>query len=264
LSDAGEYGFYSGLSGIAWSCIQAGAALRCEALVERVLTAIQQLIGLPANRHQPTTAREQFGRPGDIGHHAVRRPAPAAGGRIDQARQLGVGHVKAGVDHAQGFEQACLQELVERLAGGDLDDAREHVDGNTVIPHLAWLMRKRQPRKAGDEIGEGLVATVHTGRAVETVVQPAHHRVIDTIDEAGGVAQQVLDRHRALLRLERELPRSAGRIGGLDADHHIPEFGQILMNRRGEIELALLDQHHRGDAGDRLGHRGDPEDRIGL
>jgi hypothetical protein len=36
------------------------------------------------------------------------------------------------------------------------------------------------------------------------------------------------------------------------------------VNRRGEIDLALLDQHHGGNARDRLDHRGDPEDRIFL
>ena len=78
------------------------------------------------------------------------------------------------------------------------------------------------------------------------------------------MAQQVLDGHRALLRLERELGLSGRRIGGLDTDHHVLELGKILVDRGREIELALLDQHHGGDAGDRLGHRGDPEDRIGL
>jgi len=33
LSEAGEHGFYSGLSGIAWSCIEAGAALEHDALI---------------------------------------------------------------------------------------------------------------------------------------------------------------------------------------------------------------------------------------
>jgi lantibiotic modifying enzyme len=47
LSESGEYGFYSGLSGIAWSCIEAGAALKCEALVERGHAALDRAAGLP-------------------------------------------------------------------------------------------------------------------------------------------------------------------------------------------------------------------------
>lgn len=35
LADSGEYGFYSGLSGIAWSCIDAGTALGSDELVAR-------------------------------------------------------------------------------------------------------------------------------------------------------------------------------------------------------------------------------------
>ena len=47
LSEMGEYGFYSGLSGIAWSCIEAGAALKCEALVERGHAVLDRAAGLP-------------------------------------------------------------------------------------------------------------------------------------------------------------------------------------------------------------------------
>ena len=36
------------------------------------------------------------------------------------------------------------------------------------------------------------------------------------------------------------------------------------MDRGGEIELSLLDQHHGGHARDRLGHRSNPEDCIWL
>jgi len=47
LSDAGEYGFYSGVSGIGWACIEAGAALKCEALVERGHAALDRAASLP-------------------------------------------------------------------------------------------------------------------------------------------------------------------------------------------------------------------------
>lgn len=47
LSDAGEYGFYSGLSGIAWACIEAGAVLKCEELVESGHAALDRAAGLP-------------------------------------------------------------------------------------------------------------------------------------------------------------------------------------------------------------------------
>jgi lantibiotic modifying enzyme len=47
LSEMGEFGFYSGLSGIAWSCIEAGAAMKCEALVERGHAVLNRAAGLP-------------------------------------------------------------------------------------------------------------------------------------------------------------------------------------------------------------------------
>jgi hypothetical protein len=50
----------------------------------------------------------------------------------------------------------------------------------------------------------------------------------------------------------------------LPADLRVLELGQIAADGRREIELALFDQHHGGDAGDVLRHRGHPEDRIGL
>jgi lantibiotic biosynthesis protein len=42
LIDAGEYGFYSGLSGIAWSCIDAGMSLTCDELVTRGQAAMRR------------------------------------------------------------------------------------------------------------------------------------------------------------------------------------------------------------------------------
>ena len=42
LSDAGEYGFYSGLSGIAWSCIDAGTALASDELIARGRAAMRR------------------------------------------------------------------------------------------------------------------------------------------------------------------------------------------------------------------------------
>jgi hypothetical protein len=84
------------------------------------------------------------------------------------------------------------------------------------------------------------------------------------VDEAGGVAEQVLNDHRTLLRLKRESGFSARRIARFNTDHHVLKLGKILVDRGGEIELSILDQYHGGHAGDRLGHRGNPEDRIRL
>ena len=52
LSDEGEYGFYSGVSGIAWSCIDAGTALASDALIARGRTAMRRAAGLPPKQQR--------------------------------------------------------------------------------------------------------------------------------------------------------------------------------------------------------------------
>src|SRR3954454_14367458 len=46
--------------------------------------------------------------------------------------------------HAERIEDALLLELIQSLAGYDLNDASEHVGGMTVAPQCAWLARQRQ------------------------------------------------------------------------------------------------------------------------
>lgn len=126
-------------------------------------------------------------------------------------------------------------------------------------------MRKRKLGQSGNEVGKRLVPAVHAGRAIEALVQQlVRLRAADAKDQSGGMAQQVLDRDRALLRLACEIGLAGLRVFGLDGDHQVLELGQILVDRGCEIKLVLLDQHHGGHAGDRLAHRSDPEDRIRL
>ena len=42
---------------------------------------------------------------------------------------------------------------------------------------------------------------------------------------------------------------------------HVLELRNVARHRIVEVQLALLDEHHDGDADDRLGHRGDAEHR---
>src|SRR5215470_7440320 len=124
-------------------------------------------------------------------------------------------------------------------------------------------MGEREPRQTGREALQrataGEESWVHPALAVELVHGPI---ALVLVDEAGGVAQQVLDDYWSLLRLKREPGLSAHRIARFNADHRVFECGNILMDRGREIELSLFDQHHGGDAGDRLSRRGDPEDCI--
>ena len=65
------------------------------------------------------------------------------------------------------------------------------------------------------------------------------------------MAHQVTDQHRL---------RGRDRIAVLLPDLDVLERRQVVGDRRVEVELALLNQRHRRDRNDRLGHRKDAED----
>ena len=73
--------------------------------------------------------------------------------------------------------------------------------------------------------------------------------------------QQIPDRDRALQRLELEriLPCFIGKI---DADFCIRKGVNIFRHGIVEGQLAVVDQHHRGNRGDGLRHRIDLENAI--
>ena len=76
---------------------------------------------------------------------------PAALGRSVERRQavrLFGRHPEGRVDHAQRVEDALLQEFVERLPGGQLDDVAQHVDGDAVAEGRAGVEGQRQPGRA--------------------------------------------------------------------------------------------------------------------
>jgi hypothetical protein len=162
----------------------------------------------------------------------------------------------------QRTEDAALQELVEPLSRRGFDDPRENVDSPAVLPNLAGLVRQGQLAEAGREVGQRLVAGKHALLAIKPV--DLHIAVLGWIDQAGRVAEQISHDHRALLRRKREFRLPSRRIRLLGCDFHVLEFRQVLGDRRIEVELPLVDQNHRGHAGDRFGHRCDPENRIRL
>ena len=151
-----------------------------------------------------------------------------------------------------------LLELQQRLPRGDLDDAAEYVGRMAVVPAHAGLIGERQ---FGDPLGEfGIVeiAGVQRGLRIELFdLAFAKEAVSDT----RGVPQQVQNRDRTLQRLELERIL-AGLIGKIDADLGIGESRNVFRDGIVERQLAVLDQHHDCDRGDRLGHRIDPEDGI--
>src|SRR5271168_2439115 len=96
-------------------------------------------------------------------------PESSLRGRAMSNRKLVSRNVESRVDHTQRPEQAALQKLVERLAGRDLDDPRQHVDAPAIFPHFAGLVRERQSSEAGDEISQGVVGAERSLPAIEGV-----------------------------------------------------------------------------------------------
>src|SRR5262249_57533101 len=127
---------------------------------------------------------------------------------------------------------AAVGKRVEGRARECVDDSSQHVDTQTVFPDLARLMGKRQPRQAGDEVLQGAVTCKEYVASPVLLVEFVHGGIAaQGVDEAGCVAQQILDGHRAPRRLERELALPVW-ISRLDTDHHVLELGKILVDRR--------------------------------
>ena len=78
----------------------------------------------------------------------------------------------------------------------------------------------------------------------------------ESVSQSGGVPHQVLDRDRPLGGDELE------RLAVFDPDLHLREGGNVFRHGLVDREPPFLDQRHRRDADDRLGHGIDAEDRV--
>ncbi len=142
--------------------------------------------------------------------------------------------IEGGVRHAERIEQPLLEKCVERLAADDFDDATDGVDaGLAVAPGRARFTCHGSGQIERNQVGQRADLGTIAGRFSET------RRV----------------RHQ--LR-QRQVGGSTG--GRLERG----ELGQVLGDRIGDLEFALVLQHEHGDAGDRFRHRSDPEHRVGL
>ena len=141
-----------------------------------------------------------------------------------------------------------------------LDHAAEHVGGEAVLPGRAGLMGERHPRDPLDLLGRGDRVPGHPFLGVR-LLHPGVARV-RPVDEPGGVAEQVLDRHLALGRHQR-----VGHLAGLGVeagDAHLErlELREVPGDGIVEQDAPVLHQHHDRDRGERLGHRVEAEDRV--
>ncbi len=186
---------------------------------------------------------------GDLAHLVGTRP-------VDGGQTVGalVRPVEEGrVVHAERREDAILDEFVERLPGRDLDHARQGVDPReaAVAPLRPRLEVEGDPRQPGDVGFQRVVGVPGPERPVRGLPRPD-----PAAAQAGRVRQQVADRDLALGRDELDLAVL------LDRDLQVLEAGDVLRDRVGEPDLALLDQHHDGDARHRLGGGGHAEEGV--
>ena len=147
------------------------------------------------------------------------------------------------IDHAERAEDVLLVPAFERRARHLLDDETEHACAGAVVPLLAGLVEQRQLPLA-------LLCLVD---------QRELDRVGERVADAGGMRQQLTDRHR--------LPRRPRRVGGVllverGDDLKVVVAVEVFRDRVVELQLAGFHQHHDGDRRHRLRHRRDREDRI--
>lgn len=168
-------------------------------------------------------------------------------------------HVEIRRGHAERLGDAIRDECVKLLPGHYFDDAAQHVDRHAVFPHSAGLVRERDFRQLGDHFGQALPPIGDVGVDICLVDEIVP---VLAVHQPRGVPQQILHDHRPALWLEGQGSFAADDVGLLDSNLQILELGQVLRDRRQQIELAFLDEHHRRNRDDRLGHRRKPEDRV--
>ena len=127
-----------------------------------------------------------------------------------------------------------------------------------VIPTHCGLIGERQCRDPVGEFGVIEIAGVQFGIGVEFL-----HRGFaeEAVSDPRRVPQQIPDRDRALQRLELERILSCF-IGKIDADFCIGKGRNVFRHGIIEGQLAVVDQHHRGDRGNGFRHRIDLENRV--
>ena len=121
-------------------------------------------------------------------------------------------------------------------------------------------MGERHLGQPGDLVGNRLQASlIDTSSSIASIQAPVA-RGHAGVGEAGRMRKEIPDRDRPVGGHGGDV--FARVILGKAQDPHVLQLGQVLFHRVVQAELALLDEHHHRDTGDRLGHRGDGEDRI--
>ena len=158
-------------------------------------------------------------------------------------------HVEERIGHAEGIEQAFLQESVEGHAAQALDNEPSDVHGHAVVPALAGFEHQRQCSQAFGELVQILAGEWLDFGVLRVHGIPAR---VEAVGQAGGVGKQMTHRHRLLRRHQF----------AVDEHVEVGEFGNELRHRIRQRELAFLVEHHRRDGGDGLAHGVDAEQGV--
>ncbi len=215
------------------------------------------------------------------GRLELRLPAPCAVGRvvidIERAaamieavgRGQAIGffgrHVECRVFHSQRIEDALPEERAERLARHTRDQDPEDVAADMIQPLFARLchpgqrserveplLRARRLRRQGRTVAADSIFTHQFLNRIR--IGHRHHAA-----EAHAEGEQIAHGDRTL---------RGNRVVGLRGDRFehatARKFRQPRLHGFIEPQLALLDQNHGGNGGDRLGERSDAKDRVAL
>jgi len=106
----------------------------------------------------------------------------------------------------------------------------------------------------GDAVGEDLVVVLPAQNVGLRIGRPDQVAANIVVADARGVPHQILDGHGPVRRHQLE-DRLTIPGFGLDADLFRGERRDVFGHRVGKRQFALLDQHHRGEVGDRFRHR---------
>jgi hypothetical protein len=162
--------------------------------------------------------------------------------------------------HPQGGKDVFRKIALQRHAGGDFDDAAENVGGHPVFECGSGVKCQRQLRQLRDQFLVGLLI-IHQFRLA---VRPLHQGIPERpTREAGGMAHEVVQRHRAPRRFELQCALAVRLVGCFHADFEPLELGQVARHGVRQGERAAFEQPQCGRHRDGLGHGGNPKDGIG-
>jgi len=162
------------------------------------------------------------------------------------------------LEEAERIEQLFPLDPEQGFSGRDLHDPRQHVGGMAVLPERARLVVQRQFCDPLGELGEIEIAAVEIRGRIGLADQAI---AIEAISDAGGVAHQVENGRRPPWRHQF---KCLGAVRGyfFHTDFDVGEGWNVFRDGLVELDLAILDQCHRDNRGDRLGHREQSKDGL--